>query len=497
MGKKRKRSTLATKLLSGVLTATMAVNLLPMAGGGTMKAYAAENDPYAVSVGRMIFASSSIGSSDAAYAVDGSTSTRWESTWDNSTEWMYVDLGKVTQITGVNLYWEAACAKAYNIQVSNDETNWTEVYNTTTSKGGEEKLDIKTSARFVRLNMTEKQLPAYGYSLYEFEIMGLDGVTKRPVDYGTNLAQNKNVSVSSLRDAWWMYDGNGVIDQTGVLAKNAVDGKENTHWTSGEKNDQWITVDLGRNYTIGRVILDWESDAGKIYDLQVSTDGKNFETIYRQTKGYASEKANIQLYATARYVRMYGYTRVENGSGFSLKEFQIYEYKNGDAKPTYSIPALPQSHIKNYKKGNLISNDMYLEQAKLPVYKDDSLQAPIDSNDWWQSSLINKFGNPMSTLPFKTRFSGKGLSITTTTEGWLPTMGPTDVNVSIVTESAADLYIMPDNLDAITSYDKVLDYSDYSVTLGLTVFLGVMIIGCNLIVDIMYAVIDPRVKITE
>ena len=38
---------------------------------------------------------------------------------------------------------------------------------------------------------------------------------------------------------------------------------------------------------------------------------------------------------------------------------------------------------------------------------------------------------------------------------------------------------------------------DYSVTLGLTVFLGVMIIGCNLIVDIMYAVIDPRVKITE
>lgn len=38
---------------------------------------------------------------------------------------------------------------------------------------------------------------------------------------------------------------------------------------------------------------------------------------------------------------------------------------------------------------------------------------------------------------------------------------------------------------------------DYSVTLGLTVFLGAMIIVCNLVVDIMYAVIDPRVKITE
>ena len=38
---------------------------------------------------------------------------------------------------------------------------------------------------------------------------------------------------------------------------------------------------------------------------------------------------------------------------------------------------------------------------------------------------------------------------------------------------------------------------DYSVTLGLTVFVGAMIIVCNLVVDILYAVIDPRVKITK
>lgn len=38
---------------------------------------------------------------------------------------------------------------------------------------------------------------------------------------------------------------------------------------------------------------------------------------------------------------------------------------------------------------------------------------------------------------------------------------------------------------------------DYSVTLGLTVFLGIMIIICNLVVDVLYAIIDPRVKITE
>ncbi|HZG14118.1 MAG TPA: ABC transporter permease [Candidatus Bathyarchaeia archaeon] len=38
---------------------------------------------------------------------------------------------------------------------------------------------------------------------------------------------------------------------------------------------------------------------------------------------------------------------------------------------------------------------------------------------------------------------------------------------------------------------------DYSVILGMTVFFGVFIIVCNLIVDILYAVIDRRVKMDE
>lgn len=38
---------------------------------------------------------------------------------------------------------------------------------------------------------------------------------------------------------------------------------------------------------------------------------------------------------------------------------------------------------------------------------------------------------------------------------------------------------------------------DYAVTLGLTIFVGAMIIVCNLIVDILYAFVDPRVKIDK
>ena len=54
---------------------------------------------------------------------------------ENSSEWLYVDSSKATQITGVNLYWEGAYAKAYQIQFSNDEENWETKYSTTTSNG--------------------------------------------------------------------------------------------------------------------------------------------------------------------------------------------------------------------------------------------------------------------------------------------------------------------------------------------------------------------------
>ena len=64
------------------------------------------------------------------------------------------------------------------------------------------------------------------------------------------------------------------------------------------------------SYDIGRVEIDWSSDAGKMYDIQVSKDGGNWTTLYRQLKGYGNEVANIELYANARYVRMYGYTKM-------------------------------------------------------------------------------------------------------------------------------------------------------------------------------------------
>ncbi|MFD0331808.1 discoidin domain-containing protein [Streptacidiphilus monticola] len=104
----------------------------------------------------------------ASNATDGDWSTRWASDWSDP-QWIQVDLGRTTSITHVQLGWESAYAKAYQLQVSDDGTNWTTVHSTTTGSGGVEDFDVSATGRYVRLNLTARGT-GYGYSLYEFGV---------------------------------------------------------------------------------------------------------------------------------------------------------------------------------------------------------------------------------------------------------------------------------------------------------------------------------------
>ncbi|MFB6395645.1 discoidin domain-containing protein [Polymorphospora sp. A560] len=103
-----------------------------------------------------------------AYAVDGDHNTRWASEWV-PTAWLQVDLGAVTSFNHVQLAWEGAYARAYQVQTSNDGSTWTTVYGTTSGNGGFDSLNVTGSGRYVRVNGTERAT-TYGYSLWEFGV---------------------------------------------------------------------------------------------------------------------------------------------------------------------------------------------------------------------------------------------------------------------------------------------------------------------------------------
>ncbi|WP_329458450.1 discoidin domain-containing protein [Streptomyces sp. NBC_01497] len=103
-------------------------------------------------------------------AFDGNAGTRWSSAASDP-QWLQVDLGAATTVCGAQLTWEAAYASAYRIQVSANGSDWSDVYTTTTGKGGTENLSFSpTSARYVRMYGTQRAT-AYGYSLWEFSVL--------------------------------------------------------------------------------------------------------------------------------------------------------------------------------------------------------------------------------------------------------------------------------------------------------------------------------------
>ncbi|WP_419999989.1 discoidin domain-containing protein [Streptomyces boninensis] len=104
----------------------------------------------------------------AADAVDGDFASRWAGDWSDP-QWVQVDLGEKTSFRHVQLVWEAAYAKAYAVQVSDDGQSWTIVHETDSGNGGVDDLDVSGSGRYVRVYGTQRGT-GWGYSLYELGV---------------------------------------------------------------------------------------------------------------------------------------------------------------------------------------------------------------------------------------------------------------------------------------------------------------------------------------
>ena len=130
---------------------------------------------------RLVTASSSYAGKPSENAVDGSTNTYWRSgsLSSGNPAWLRVDLGAAMPVGRVIVRWKQSYyAKSYEVQVSNDEVNWTPAYNAT-GKSGDQTFNFSpTSARCVRLYFKKNNKSSY--QLSEFEVYpGLTSTPKR------------------------------------------------------------------------------------------------------------------------------------------------------------------------------------------------------------------------------------------------------------------------------------------------------------------------------
>ncbi|HEY1013164.1 MAG TPA: cellulase family glycosylhydrolase, partial [Herpetosiphonaceae bacterium] len=279
---------------------------------------------------------------EAGLAVDGNAATRWASLEGVDPQWISVDLGAPYALNRVRLTWEAAFARAYRVEVSVNGSTWTQSYATTTGDGGVDDLALGGTARYVRVYGTQRGT-TYGYSLFEFEVYGAPALTPTtgPTATATRTPTPTIVAPPSGNLARGKTTATSSVEAAGLEGAKAVDGNATgTRWASAYSDPQWISVDLGTQYTLTRVRLFWEAAYARAYRIEVSNNGTTWTQVYATTTGDGGTDT-IDFGATRqRYVRVYG-TQRATAWGYSLWEFEVFGYNDPSPTPTTGPTSTP------------------------------------------------------------------------------------------------------------------------------------------------------------
>ncbi|ROP46642.1 F5/8 type C domain-containing protein [Streptomyces sp. PanSC9] len=235
------RTLLAAALLtSGPLLAAPA-HAAPVAAWDTDRAAAA----HVVNPAAVTASGSENAGTAPGLAFDGNGSTRFSSDFaDNA--WIRVDLGSVIRVDRVVLDWEAAYAKRYVLEASENGTDWTPFYTETAGTGGSVTAHThpqEVTGHYVRLRGLERAT-SYDYSLWNFKVYG--GEPAPASATRTNLALNHPAYADYYQHAGnspaLVTDGGRPADLKGDVSR----------WSSDWNTDRWVSVDLGAPSTIER-----------------------------------------------------------------------------------------------------------------------------------------------------------------------------------------------------------------------------------------------------
>ena len=293
-----------------------------------------------LALGRPATASSALQA--AADAVDGNAGTRWESTAGVDPSWISVDLGESYNLNTVTVDWEAANAANYQVQGSNDNSNWATLATKTGGAFGNrtDTNSVTGSYRYVRIYATARSVGNnWGYSIYELKVAGSGGVassaattsSSKPATSSSIAASSKSSSnsvASSISPTLNLALGRTAIASTALqAAANAVDGNGGSRWESNQGIDpSWISVDLGQAYNLGSVVIDWEAANAGSYQVQGSNDNANWIILAAVTGGTFGNRTDTNaVTGNYRYVRIFGTARsMGNGYGYSIYELKVF-----------------------------------------------------------------------------------------------------------------------------------------------------------------------------
>ena len=264
---------------------------------------------YDLAAGQTIYASSG---SSAGNAVDSNSSTQWTSSTASAGEWIFVDLGGMTDINRVKLTWGTNYAATFKLRVSNDAADWKDLSAIITSSGTVDDLTgFTTDARYLLVQMLTPKSGASNYQLASFEA------------YGGDLAYSRAYDSSNPNSA----DLNGILATAGTGLTNAVDSDGTTQWTSAAGGAQYIIVDLNDAVNVNLMRLWFGAHYAATYRISVGDDTVHWVTMGGERSGHAGLN-EISLAGVGRYVLLSFDTTASGASNYQVNDIAIYGTNN-------------------------------------------------------------------------------------------------------------------------------------------------------------------------
>ena len=203
-------------------------------------------------------------SGDPRLAIDDHYATTWISK-PSKKLWLKIDLGEITTLGGLEVYWGKPASGVYGFKSSVDGKRWTHLCRTRHGEGGQDVFAFPPVAgRFVRFACDDPQ-PERGFEIVEINLYG-------PAD------------AASVTE----------VGRIGALGHSPV------KLPPGES----ITVDFGYfRYPLG-ALIEWGKTYGTVFSTHLSDDGVSFREMGRIATGNGGSDSFWWRSTTSRYFRL-------------------------------------------------------------------------------------------------------------------------------------------------------------------------------------------------
>ncbi|EOS7912770.1 FIVAR domain-containing protein [Enterococcus hirae] len=167
------------------------------------------------------------------------------------------------------------------------------------------------------------------------------------------------------------------------VGEKAVDGDISTRWSADKTDNQWLTVDIGEEKTIGQVVLHFHAESPE-YEVLVSNDNQNYQSIYKEERGSGGKEAKKYIEVanvTARYIK--------------YQQLKMWKHTNGQyyGSSIISMEAYRQARLPDGIKFSIDSAEISEKRSKQLTYilTPTGVQVPEKQIEWSSSdpSIVN------------------------------------------------------------------------------------------------------------